>query len=79
MFILINWDYAWHLQGNEEPLYTQELQALATSPNIQEKLYSSENCLVPKQFVQTLANDREFQSNSLILRDLNQWIQNSNG
>ncbi|PSS02614.1 Transcription factor bHLH53 like [Actinidia chinensis var. chinensis] len=60
------------IQGNEEPLHTQELHALATSPNIQEKLYSSENCLVPKQFVQTLAHDHEFQ-------DLDQLIQNRSG
>ncbi|KAL6954881.1 hypothetical protein U1Q18_023110 [Sarracenia purpurea var. burkii] len=65
------------IQDNEEALHTQELQVLASSPRIQEKLYSSEKCLVPSRFVQTLANDPQLQSNSLISKDLHQLIQTS--
>ncbi|XP_057996162.1 transcription factor bHLH52-like [Hevea brasiliensis] len=37
-------------------LQTHELQILLASPMIQEKLYSQEKCLVPKEFLQTIAN-----------------------
>ncbi|XP_052203151.1 transcription factor bHLH53-like [Diospyros lotus] len=57
--------------------HNQELQALASSPCIQEKLYASEKCLVPCQFVQTLANGSEFQLNSLIVEELDQFILTS--
>ncbi|KAF7141670.1 hypothetical protein RHSIM_Rhsim06G0137400 [Rhododendron simsii] len=36
------------IQENEEALQIQELKALASSPSVQEKLYSLEKCLVPK-------------------------------
>ncbi|KAI8001199.1 Transcription factor bHLH53 [Camellia lanceoleosa] len=63
------------IQDNEEePENSQELQELVTSPRIQEKLYSSEKCIVPNQLVQTLVNDNELQSNSLVLKELHQYI-----
>ncbi|KAH7838692.1 hypothetical protein Vadar_029995 [Vaccinium darrowii] len=66
-------------QENEEALHLRELQALALSPCIQEKLNSSEKCLVPEKFVETLANDPELQSNSPILDELHQLIHTSSG
>lgn len=66
-------------QENEEALHTRELQALALSPCIQEKLYSSEKCLVPEKFVETLANNPELKSNSPISNELRKLIQTSSG
>ncbi|KAA8514785.1 hypothetical protein F0562_017964 [Nyssa sinensis] len=60
---------------NEEAFHLQELHFLVGSPLIQEKLYSEDKCLVPKQFVQTLADDPELQSNPMIFRDINQLIR----
>ncbi|KAF5475457.1 hypothetical protein F2P56_007261 [Juglans regia] len=55
---------------------TKELQDhLLASPLIQEKLYSEAKCLVPKQFLQTLANDREIQSKPLMLKDIHQLLR----
>ncbi|CAL5412630.1 unnamed protein product [Camellia sinensis] len=62
------------LDNEEEPVHSQELQELVASPRIQEKLYSSEKCIVPNQLVQTLVNDSELQSNSLVLKELHQYI-----
>ena len=62
-------------QYNEEVFYVEELQAIA-SLIIQEKLYSVEKCLVPKQFLETLANDEVLlQSNPFILNGLHHLIQ----
>ncbi|KAH7850557.1 hypothetical protein Vadar_034793 [Vaccinium darrowii] len=66
-------------ENEEEALHPRELQALALSPCIQEKLYSSEKCLVPEKFVETLANNPEFKSNSPISNELHQLIQTSSG
>ncbi|XP_052203148.1 transcription factor bHLH52-like [Diospyros lotus] len=63
------------IQGDKEESRNQELQALASSRCIQEKLYSTEKCLVPSQFVQTLPNNSELQSNSLIVEELVQFIR----
>ncbi|XP_050371064.1 transcription factor bHLH52-like [Argentina anserina] len=41
------------------------LQVLA-SPIVQEKLYSEEKCLVSRDFVETLANNQDIQSNPLL-------------
>ncbi|KAL6197067.1 hypothetical protein ACLB2K_032680 [Fragaria x ananassa] len=47
-------------------LHNQEgLQVLA-SPIVQEKLYSEEKCLVSREFVETLANNQDFQSKPLL-------------
>ncbi|KAJ6770795.1 TRANSCRIPTION FACTOR BHLH83-RELATED [Salix purpurea] len=54
---------------------TQELQTLLiTSPTIQEKLYSEEKCLVPRDFVQTIANDCQIQSKPLIIEEIDQFL-----
>lgn len=37
----------------------EEFQVLLESPLIQEKLYSTENCLVPQKFVQELGSDHQ--------------------
>ncbi|XP_058197012.1 transcription factor bHLH52-like [Rhododendron vialii] len=64
----------------ESLLHTRELQALASSPSIQEKLYSSDKCLVPKQFVDvTLPNYHDLQSNALISTELHQLMRTSSG
>lgn len=62
----------------ESLLHTRQLQAaLASSPSIQEKLYSSEKCLVPKQFVGTLANYPDLQSNAFISTELHQLMRSN--
>ncbi|OAY47099.1 hypothetical protein MANES_06G052000v8 [Manihot esculenta] len=38
-------------------LHMQELQILLASPTVQEKLYSQEKCLVPRELLQTIANN----------------------
>ncbi|GMN58866.1 hypothetical protein TIFTF001_027964 [Ficus carica] len=49
----------------EEPVHIKELQVLASSV-VQQKLYSEEKCLVPKQFVdRTLANRPELNHSTL--------------
>ncbi|KAG5552571.1 hypothetical protein RHGRI_010602 [Rhododendron griersonianum] len=61
----------------ESLLHTRQLQALASSPSIQEKLYSSDKCLVPKQFVGTLANYPDLHSNALISTELHQLMRSN--
>ncbi|KAL9345673.1 hypothetical protein Peur_060526 [Populus x canadensis] len=62
-------------QENKGPMHTQELQTLlVTSPAIQEKLYSEEKCLVPRDFVQTIANDCQIQSKPLIIEEIDQLL-----
>ncbi|KAJ6417622.1 hypothetical protein OIU84_003366 [Salix udensis] len=62
-------------QGNKGTMPTQELQTLLiTSPTIQEKLYSEEKCLVPRDFVQTIANDCQIQSKPLIIEEIDQFL-----
>ncbi|KAM7530362.1 hypothetical protein LguiB_033772 [Lonicera macranthoides] len=63
------------IQENEEPMKSKELQVLVTSPLIQEKLYSEEKCLVPKQFVKALTNDVFLQSNPWIHKEINLFLQ----
>ncbi|KAG2689539.1 hypothetical protein I3760_09G143400 [Carya illinoinensis] len=66
------------IMADKEPLMhdTKELQDhLLASPLIQEKLYSDAKCLVPKQFLQTLANDLEIQSKPLMLKDIHQLLR----
>ncbi|GAV65610.1 hypothetical protein CFOL_v3_09125 [Cephalotus follicularis] len=41
----------------EEPNAPQLIQSLLASPTIQEKLYTEEKCLIPNEFVKTLARD----------------------
>ncbi|KAH8494817.1 hypothetical protein H0E87_021282, partial [Populus deltoides] len=54
-----------------------ELQTrLVTSPAIQEKLYSEEKCLVPRDFAQTIANDCQIQSKPLIIEEIDQLLVN---
>ncbi|KAK1375662.1 BHLH domain-containing protein [Heracleum sosnowskyi] len=57
-------------EQNEEGMYSPELEALVTSPLIQEKLYSAEKCLVPTNFVKSLTRKPHFQSNSRLIKDL---------
>ncbi|KAL8508277.1 hypothetical protein ACS0TY_018750 [Phlomoides rotata] len=48
--------------------FSEEFQHLVESPLIQEKLYSSENCLVPQGFVEELSSENEtFKSNSHLI------------
>ncbi|XP_041025348.1 transcription factor bHLH53-like [Juglans microcarpa x Juglans regia] len=68
--------------AEKEPIMhdTKELQDhLLASPLIQEKLYSEAKCMVPKQFLQTSANDREIQSKLLMLKDIHDQLQRING
>ncbi|XP_022994858.1 uncharacterized protein LOC111490459 [Cucurbita maxima] len=55
---------------------TEDLQIL-DSAMIQEKLYSEEQCLVPKGFVQNLANFPEIQSHPFISNSINQILKTS--
>ncbi|CAK9151490.1 unnamed protein product [Ilex paraguariensis] len=63
------------IQDNEESFYTEELQDLLGSPFLQEKLSSMEKCLVPKIFVQTLAEEGELQSNTTVLKNIKELIR----
>lgn len=54
---------------------TKGLEALLASPVIQEKLSSEEKCLVPKEFLQILANDNEVQLKPLIVKDIDHLLQ----
>ncbi|KAK4728126.1 hypothetical protein R3W88_021114 [Solanum pinnatisectum] len=58
----------------QESFETSDLQKLVGSSLIQEKLYSSENCLVPKVFLQALENNQEFQ-NSQVLEEVKTLIK----
>ncbi|KAK6782779.1 hypothetical protein RDI58_020575 [Solanum bulbocastanum] len=49
-------------QENEKSFETSYLQKLVGSSLIQEKLYSSENCLVPKVFLEALENNQQLQN-----------------
>ncbi|KAK4728124.1 hypothetical protein R3W88_021112 [Solanum pinnatisectum] len=53
---------------------TSYLQKLVGSSLIQEKLYSSENCLVPKVFLQALENNQQLQ-NSLVIEEVKSLIK----
>ncbi|XAR50773.1 hypothetical protein NMG60_11005196 [Bertholletia excelsa] len=44
-------------ENDKEAFDSEELQAIASSPRLQEKLYSSGKCLVAKSFVETLITD----------------------
>ncbi|KAK1369143.1 Abscisic acid-responsive protein bHLH2 [Heracleum sosnowskyi] len=54
----------------EEGMHSQELEALVTSPLVQEKLYSAEKCLVPKSFVKSLTQKPQLQSNPQLVKNL---------
>lgn len=58
-------------------MHSQELPNLLASQAIQEKLYSEEKCLIPKDFVQTLANDYQIQSKPLIIEEINRILLTS--
>ncbi|XP_023001636.1 transcription factor bHLH52 [Cucurbita maxima] len=60
-------------EQEQEQTETEDLQILE-STMIQEKLYAEEKCLVPKGFVQNLANSSEIQSNPSILNSINQIL-----
>ncbi|PON61868.1 Basic helix-loop-helix transcription factor [Parasponia andersonii] len=59
-------------EKKEGTSYIKGLEVLA-SPSVQEKLYSEEKCLVPKEFVQTLANDQEIRPKTFF-NDISQLI-----
>ncbi|WCJ17637.1 basic helix-loop-helix (bHLH) DNA-binding superfamily protein [Euphorbia peplus] len=46
-------------ENNKEDLLTTELQVLVTSPKVQEKLYSEEKCLVPSEFIRSIADPND--------------------
>ncbi|PIM98494.1 hypothetical protein CDL12_29026 [Handroanthus impetiginosus] len=48
---------SYHQENGEQFEVHEEMQGLLESPLIQEKLYSSEKCLVPQKFVQELSSD----------------------
>ncbi|KAJ6753359.1 TRANSCRIPTION FACTOR BHLH52-RELATED [Salix purpurea] len=58
------------LQEDKVAMHAQELQTLVTSPTIQEKLYLEQKCLVPRDFVQTIADDCEIQAKPLIVEEI---------
>ncbi|XP_022142603.1 transcription factor bHLH53-like [Momordica charantia] len=60
-------------EEKEEEEETEELQILE-SAMVQEKLYAEEKCLVPKGFVQNLANFPEIQSHPSIFNSINQML-----
>ncbi|WOG89587.1 hypothetical protein DCAR_0208825 [Daucus carota subsp. sativus] len=57
-------------EENEEGMYSPELEALVTSPLVQEKLYSAEKCLVPTNFVKSLIRKPQLQSNPQLIKHL---------
>ncbi|XP_055822183.1 transcription factor bHLH52-like [Solanum dulcamara] len=61
-------------QENEKLLETSDLHKLVGSSLIQEKLYSSEKCLVPKVFLEALENNQEIQ-NSQVLEEVKSLIK----
>ncbi|KAK4838036.1 hypothetical protein QYF36_010485 [Acer negundo] len=61
-------------QERKGSLNTDELQNLLASPIIQEKLYSEDKCLVPLEFVETLANDPKIQSKPIIFEGIDQLL-----
>ncbi|OIW08095.1 hypothetical protein TanjilG_06638 [Lupinus angustifolius] len=62
------------LQEDKESCPTENLHALLGSHSVQEKMYSEEKCIVPKDFIATLTNHANFQSRPSILKDLKQLI-----
>ncbi|KAK7271325.1 hypothetical protein RJT34_27121 [Clitoria ternatea] len=62
-------------EEDKEGPSSENLHALVVSPCVQEKLYTEERCLVPKEFVPTLTNNEEVQSRPTILKDLKQLIR----
>lgn len=68
-------------QEMKEPfhMHAQDLQNLLASPIIQEKLYSEDKCLVPKEFVETLANDPEIQSKPMVFQGIDQLLRTNIG
>ncbi|KAL5577827.1 hypothetical protein UlMin_019526 [Ulmus minor] len=61
----------------EELLEMKELQVLG-SPIVQEKLYSEEKCLVPKEFVETLAKENDMRLKPF-LKDISELMENNGG
>ncbi|KAF9667147.1 hypothetical protein SADUNF_Sadunf16G0302900 [Salix dunnii] len=57
-------------QENKVAMHAHDLQTLVTSSTIQEKLYLEQKCLVPRDFVQTIANDCEIQAKPLIVEEI---------
>ncbi|OVA12952.1 Myc-type [Macleaya cordata] len=53
---------------------SSSLEVLLASTTIQEKLYSEEKCLIPKEFVEIVAKDHEIQSHPLISKDINSLV-----
>lgn len=63
-----------NLQENEKSFETSYLQKLVGSSLVQEKLYSSESCLIPKVFLEALENDQELQ-NSQVIEEIKSLIK----
>ncbi|KAL1833930.1 hypothetical protein ACET3Z_003581 [Daucus carota] len=57
-------------EENDEGMQSPELESLVTSPLVQEKLYSAEKCLVPEDFVKSLIQKPQLQSNPQLIKDL---------
>ncbi|MED6146012.1 hypothetical protein PIB30_030575 [Stylosanthes scabra] len=67
------------LQEDEVAPPSEDLCTLVASPFVQEKLYSEELCIVPKEFVSTLTSQRDVRTKPTILKDLEQLIETNNG
>ncbi|XP_055822186.1 transcription factor bHLH53-like [Solanum dulcamara] len=61
-------------QENEKSFETSDLHKFVGSSLIQEKLYSSEKCLVPKVLLEALENNQEIQ-NSQVLEEVKSLIK----
>ncbi|XP_050223570.1 transcription factor bHLH52-like [Mercurialis annua] len=62
-------------QEKKLDLHKNEIQVLLASSTIQEKLYSQEKCLVPKEFLETIVNDQEIQSTPFITDEIDRLLQ----
>ncbi|MED6209654.1 hypothetical protein PIB30_056839 [Stylosanthes scabra] len=66
------------LQEDEVAPPSEDLCTLVASPFVQEKLYSEELCIVPKEFVSTLTSQRDIRTKPTIVKDLEQLIETNN-
>ncbi|XP_042459601.1 transcription factor bHLH52-like [Zingiber officinale] len=60
------------------PETERKAQALVSSPRVQEKLAAEGRCVVAKELVMVMAEDKEIKSNLTIARDLNRFIESIN-
>ncbi|KAK4488074.1 hypothetical protein RD792_003816 [Penstemon davidsonii] len=61
--------------GNGDGFECEELNGLLESTLVQEKLYSTEKCLVPEKFVKELSSDdKKFEFKAQVLKEIRQLI-----